>query len=113
MEKQTALRKLAEFAVLCNRTNDLQKIINTACQIVAETIGTDLAKVLRKVKGSDELYLVAFYGYEKKDFSEKSRTFKESSAAGHAIEKGEDIVSEDANVAQLIIDYRPPTTSVN
>ncbi|PHN02358.1 GAF domain-containing protein [Flavilitoribacter nigricans] len=95
MDKQNALRKLAEFAILCNLTNDIYRIMDTACRTVAETIGTDLAKVLRKAGAEDHLYLVSIFGYEQNDFSDEPRKFKESSAAGYAVESGTDVVSEN------------------
>jgi hypothetical protein len=66
--RETALLKqqdvLAKFGELALRSDDLDGILNEACRLVGEALGTDLAKVMELQADGITLFMRAGVGWE-------------------------------------------------
>ncbi|RYJ00491.1 MAG: GAF domain-containing protein, partial [Acetobacteraceae bacterium] len=92
LAQQTALARFGELAL---RSDDLEEILHEACRMVAEGLGTSLAKVLELRLDGSTLLVRAGVGWEPGVVGEVSLNADEGSSEGHALATGDPVVCPD------------------
>lgn len=92
LAQQTALARFGELAL---RSDDLEEILHDACRLVAEGLGTDLAKVLELKSDGSTLLVRAGVGWQDGVVGEVTLSADEGSSEGHALATGEPVVCPD------------------
>ena len=92
MGRQKALADFGEFAL---RSDDLDEVLQAACQIVAETLGADLAKVLEIEHGAHELLVRAGVGWRPGIVGRQRIPMGERSSEAYSIELGTPVITQD------------------
>ncbi|MDN3567256.1 histidine kinase dimerization/phosphoacceptor domain -containing protein [Paeniroseomonas aquatica] len=91
LAQQTALARFGELAL---HSDDLEEILHDACRLVAEGLGTDLAKVLERQDGNI-LVVRAGVGWKPGVVGEVTLKGNEGSSEGHALATGDAVVCND------------------
>ena len=87
---------LAEFGEFALRTDDLDQILNEACRLVGQALGTDLAKVLERQADGRTLLVRAGVGWKPGIVGQLTiSTEEEDTSAGHALASDEPVISSD------------------
>lgn len=96
VRRQRALADFGEFAL---RSENLDDILMQACQLISHALGTDLAKVIEIVEGTDgpALFVRAGVGWPDGIVGEMRMPMHEKSSETYAIEQGVPIVTPDIN----------------
>jgi two-component sensor histidine kinase len=89
LAQQTALARFGEMAL---HSNDLSEILQHACQLVAEGLGTDLAKVMELQPDGKILLVRAGIGWRPGVVGKTTVAAEEGSSEGHALQTGEPVV---------------------
>lgn len=89
LAQQTALARFGELAL---HSNDLDEILHDACRLVAEGLGSDLAKVLELQPDGRTLLVRAGTGWRPGVVGVVRVTAEEGSSEGHALETGEPVI---------------------
>ena len=80
---------LAEFGEFALRTDDLDQILNEACRLVGQALGTDLAKVLERQADGRTLLVRAGVGWKPGIVGQLTISTEEDTSAGHALASDE------------------------
>lgn len=91
----TRQRALGEFGELALRSNDLDQVLQEACRIVSDALGTDLAKVLEIEQDQQMLLVRAGVGWEPGIVGRTRLPMGERSSETCAIEVGEPVIVTD------------------
>jgi GAF domain-containing protein len=86
---------LAKFGELALRSDDLEEILNEACRLVGEALGTDLAKVMELQQDGITLTVRAGVGWKLGVVGEVTVKAKKNSSEGYALQTGEPVTSND------------------
>src|SRR3954451_25188332 len=92
LAQQAALAEFGEFAL---RTDDLDQILNEACRLVGQALGTDLAKVMERQTDDRTLLVRAGVGWEPGLVGRLEITTEEDTSTAHALATGEPVISPD------------------
>jgi signal transduction histidine kinase/ActR/RegA family two-component response regulator len=91
---QAALAQFGEFAL---RSDDLDEILNEACRLVGEALGTDLAKVVELQSDGETLLVRAGVGWKPGVVGIVKILASEDNSEGVALRTGEPVMSPDIN----------------
>ncbi|KAB0682056.1 sensor histidine kinase [Aureimonas leprariae] len=86
---------LADFGELVLRSDNLQEILDEACRLVAEALGTDLAKILEIEPGRGTALVRAGHGWSDGIVGRMRITMSERSSESFALEAGIPVVTVD------------------
>ena len=86
---------LAKFGELALRSNDLDQILNEACRLVGEALGTDLAKVMELQEDGITLLVRAGVGWKPGVVGQVRVKAEKGSSEGHALQTGNPVTSDD------------------
>jgi two-component sensor histidine kinase len=92
LAQQTALARFGELAL---RSDDLQEILDDACHLVAEGLGTDFAKVMELQRDGRTLLVRAGTGWRPDIVGQTTVRAEETSSEGHALRTGEPVICTD------------------
>ena len=92
LRQQNALARFGELALQCN---DLSEILQEACRLVGEALGTDLAKVMELQEDGVTLLVKAGVGWAPGIVGKVTLKADTGSSEGHALSTGEAVVSAD------------------
>ncbi|MGI4813007.1 MAG: GAF domain-containing protein, partial [Janthinobacterium lividum] len=90
LRQQIVLAKFGEFAL---RSNNLDKILNEACRLVGEALGTDLAKVMELQEDGLTLSVRAGVGWKPDVVGVVTLKTGSHTSEGHALATGEPVIS--------------------
>src|SRR4051794_37213078 len=102
---------LAEFGELALRTDDLDQILNEACRLVGQALGTDLAKVMERQADDTTLLVRAGVGWEPGLVGQLEITTEEDTSTANALATGEPCILPDLareerfRVAGFVVDH--------
>ncbi|TFL17271.1 sensor histidine kinase [Jannaschia formosa] len=89
-------RALAEFGLAAFRSGDLDAVLNRACELVAEGLDAELAKVLEYRPEQGDFLVRAGVGWKPGVVGHEAFAGGESaSPAGYALKRGEPVISPD------------------
>ncbi len=94
LRQQTALARFGELAI---KSDDLDEILTEACALVGQALGSDLAKVMESRSNGRELLVRAGVGWKPGIVGQATVRTGRFSAAGHALETGEPVLSPDVS----------------
>lgn len=103
LRQQTALARFGELAL---KSHDLDEILNEACRLVGEALGTDLAKVVALQEDGETLLVRAGVGWKPGVVGRTTLKLRDGTSEGHAFETGEPVVSTDIEHEQRF-EYAP------
>ncbi len=86
---------LAKFGELALRSDDLEEILQEACHLVGEALGTDLAKVMELQEDGITLLVRSGVGWKPDIVGQVTVRAEEGSSEGHALQTGEPVTSSD------------------
>ena len=86
---------LARFGELALKSEDLGEILNEACRLVGEALGTDLSKVMELQEDGITLRVRAGVGWPPGVVGEVTVRAEAGSSEGHAIRTGKPVISTD------------------
>jgi two-component sensor histidine kinase len=89
---------LAEFGEFALRTDDLDQILNEACRLVGQALGTDLAKVMERQADGRTLLVRAGVGWKPGIVGQHTITTEEDTSTAHALATDDPVTSP--NLAQ-------------
>lgn len=92
LRQQSVLARFGEFAL---RTDNLGEILQEACRLVGEALGTDLAKVMELQGDGLTLLVKAGVGWPPGVVGKVTLKAEKDSSEGHALWTGEAVVSPD------------------
>ncbi len=92
MRQQLVLAKFGELAL---RSHDLDEILNEACRLVGDALGTDLSKVMELQDNTINLLVKAGVGWKPGVVGRVIVIAEEGSSEGYALKTGEPVVSDD------------------
>ena len=92
IQRQKVLADFGEFALRCD---DLDEILQEACRLVGETLGTGRAKVLEIQEGGKEFLVRAGVGWAEGVVGRVRLPMTEHSSETYSIEKREPVVTQD------------------
>ncbi len=94
-EKRLLLQQdvLAEFGELALRSDSLDEILTEACRLVADALGTDLAKVMELQEDGVTLLVRAGIGWKSDVVGKITVQAVKGSSEGYALQTGEPVVS--------------------
>jgi len=100
-EQMVARQKaLAEFGELALRSDNLDKVLQEACRIVADALETDLAKVLEIQPETQELLVKAGVGWKPGIVGQTRISMGEWSSEAYAIETAEPVIMQDIHIEE-------------
>ncbi len=100
IERQRILAKFSEFAL---RSTDLQTVLEEACRLVGEALGTDLSKVLEVQPDGQSVLVRAGCGWRPGIVGETVLQMDEKSSETYAIKVAEPVVTRDILTEQRFI----------
>lgn len=86
---------LARFGELALRSENLDEILTEVCRLVADALGTELAKVLELQEDGQTLLVKAGIGWNPGVVGHVCVEADEDSSEGHALRTGEPVISTD------------------
>jgi two-component sensor histidine kinase len=86
---------LADFGDVALHSENLEEVLNHACQLVGEALGTDLAKILEIDHEKNCLFMKAGIGWAPGLVGQKRLSMDERSSEAFAIEQGAPVVTQD------------------
>ena len=92
LQQQRSLARFGQFAL---QSDDLDAILDAACRLVGEALGTDLAKVMALRDDGETLLVRAGVGWAPGIVGRVVVDAKERASEGHALRTGEPVVSDD------------------
>jgi len=92
LQQQTVLAKFGELALT---SDDLDEILTRACQLIAEALGTDLAKVMELQEDGETLLVRAGVGWKPGVVGEVTIKATDNTSEGVALLTGEPMISPD------------------
>ncbi len=98
LKRQTAA--LASFGTQSLRTQDLDRLLEDACQTVATSLGAELVKVLELMPGGDSLLVRAGIGWHPGVVGHEMIGAHELSPAGYAMQTDRPALSPDVGAEQ-------------
>ncbi len=97
-DKQELLRRqnaLAEFGDFVLDNDDLQKVLQEGCRVIAQALGADFAKVLEIDSASNTALVRAGVGWRPGIVGRERVDLSERSSEAYAIETGEPVITND------------------
>jgi PAS domain S-box-containing protein len=88
-------RILGEFGELAVRSQDLKQILQEACRLVSDALGTGRAKILEILHADQELFVRAGVGWEPGIVGTMRLPMDEHSSETFAIKAGEPVISQN------------------
>jgi GAF domain-containing protein len=89
-------RALADFGDLALRSDSLDEVLHEACRLVADALGTDLAKILEIEEGGEAALIKAGVGWRQEQRIVGRRVpFSDRSSETYSLKLGEPVVSRD------------------
>lgn len=88
-------RVLAQFGDFVLDNDDLQKVLDRACELVADALGADLAKILEIEPGAETALVRAGVGWRPGVVGEQRVDLNERSSEAYAIKKTEPVITND------------------
>ncbi|WP_458096378.1 HWE histidine kinase domain-containing protein [Roseomonas sp. WA12] len=92
LRQQTALARFGELAL---KSEDTDEILTEACRLVAEALGTNLAKVVEVQDDRRTLLVRAGIGWKPGVVGQIRIPLQDESSEGHALKTGEPVISPD------------------
>ena len=92
LQQQRSLARFGQFAL---QSDDLDAILDAACRLVGEAVGTDLAKVMALRGGGETLLVRAGVGWAPGVVGHMIVAANDRASEGHALRTGEPVVSDD------------------
>ncbi len=92
LRQQDVLAKFGELAIKCS---DLGEILNEACRLVGEALGTELAKVMELQEDGITLLVRAGVGWKPGVVGEVRVRAERESSEGYALQTGKPVASAD------------------
>jgi two-component sensor histidine kinase len=92
LKRQKVLANFGDFAL---RSQDLDEILQRACELISEALETDLAKVLEIDHERQELLVKAGVGWRPGIVGQTRLPMGELSSETYAIDKGEPVITQD------------------
>ncbi len=86
---------LAEFGELALRSSDLDEILNEACCLIRDVLGTDLSKVMELQPDGNTLIVRAGVGWKPGVVGKVALKVSDQTPEGYAFKTGEPVVSPD------------------
>ena len=86
---------LAKFGELALRSEDLEEILQEACRLVGDALGTDLAKVMELQEDGVTLLVRSGVGWKPGIVGEVRVRAEQGSSEGHALQTGKPVTSSD------------------
>jgi PAS domain S-box-containing protein len=86
---------LAQFGELALKSNDLDEILQQACNLAREALGTDLAKVMELQDDGTTLLVRAGVGWQPGVVGRVTVTAERGSSEGYALQTGQPTISTD------------------
>jgi len=86
---------LADFGDFALQSGDLEEILQRACELIGEALGTDLAKILEVDSERQELLVRAGIGWSPGIVGRKRLPMSELSSETYSIAKGKPVVTRD------------------
>jgi two-component sensor histidine kinase len=86
---------LARFGELALNSASLDEILTEACRLVAEALGTSMAKVIELQDDGRTLFMRAGVGWKPGVVGQATLQLDDASSEGHALRLGEPVVSPD------------------
>lgn len=109
--RQRQRQLLADLGSCALKTNVLDHLLNEACRLIAEGVGSRFAKVLEPVGPSKQLLVRAGVGWHEGVVGHATIDGSDGSAAGFALETGEPVISDEMaherrfSTPQLLVDH--------
>jgi PAS domain S-box-containing protein len=91
---------LARFGELALRSDDLHEILQEACRLVGEALGTDLAKVMELQEDGTTLLVKAGVGWPPGVVGKVTLKAEKGSSEGHALHTGDAVISVDIDAEE-------------
>jgi PAS domain S-box-containing protein len=91
---------LARFGETALRSDDLHEILQEACRLVGDALGTDLAKVMELQEDGTTLLVKAGVGWPPGVVGKVTLKAEKGSSEGHALHTGEAVISADIDAEQ-------------
>lgn len=91
---------LADFGDVALQSEDLDKVLNEACRLVSEAVGTQRAKVLQIEPGGQSLLVRAGVGWNPDVVGRMRISMAEHSSESFAIEAGVPVITQDIRQEQ-------------
>ncbi len=92
LRRQKSLGQFGEFILDCE---DLQKVLDEACRLISEALGTDLAKIIEIDRASDTGLIRAGIGWRPGIVGKERLQLSERSSESYAISTSEPVVTQD------------------
>ncbi len=92
LQQQTALARFGELAL---KSDDLDEILTEASRLVAEALGTDLAKVMELKEDGETLLVRAGVGWKPGVVGHATTKASDRTSEGHALKTGGPMISAD------------------
>ncbi len=92
IERQGVLAKFGEFALRCG---DLQEVLDEACRLVGEALGTDLSKVLEVQPDGQSVLVRAGVGWRPGIVGETTLRMDDRSSETYAIKVAKPVITPD------------------
>jgi two-component sensor histidine kinase len=92
MKRQRVLADFGDFAL---QSEELDEILQRACELISEALQTDLAKILEIDHEKQELLVKAGFGWSPGIVGRMRLPMSERSSETYSIEKGEPVVTQD------------------
>ncbi len=100
IERQRVLAKFSEFAL---RNSNLQEVLEEACRLVGEALGTDLAKVLEIQPGGESVLVRAGCGWRPGIVGETTLEMNDKSSETYAIKLAKPVVTPDISAENRFV----------
>ncbi|NDV89221.1 GAF domain-containing protein [Aurantimonas aggregata] len=100
IERQRVLAKFSEFAL---RGSELQDVLEEACRLVGDALGTDLAKVLEIQPDGRSILVRAGCGWRPGIVGETTLQMEEKSSETYAIKVAEPVVTPDIHKEERFV----------
>jgi len=92
LRQQTVLARFGELAL---RSDDLDQILTEACRLVAEALGTDLAKIMERKEDGETLFVRTGVGWKPGVVGEATVNVSDATSEVHALKTCEPMISPD------------------
>jgi two-component sensor histidine kinase len=86
---------LAQFGELALKTDDLGVVLQEACRLVCEALGTDFSKVMEVQEDRTRLFVRAGTGWRPGIVGQKVLSLEEDDATAHALQSSQPVIIAD------------------
>ena len=92
LKRQRVLADFGEFALECQ---DLDQVLNEACRLVADVLGTGRSKILEIQHGGQSLFVRAGVGWASDVVGQVRLPMSEHSSESFSIDAGRPVITQD------------------